>query len=121
MSELNDMRFLLLELEGEMRAVGWWQSMAPPDEALASSEPFCVDALTFSEWLQWVYTPKMHAFMNQFGKLPQSSGLQPIAEEAWKGSAEDTRRLHRIVAALDALVAGERAPLAALLADTIRH
>lgn len=119
--ELDNMRALLLALEGEMRAVGWWQSVPPPAEKLASSEPFCVDCLTFSEWLQWVYTPKMHAFMSEYGTLPAASGLLPIAEEAWKGCSEDVRPLFRVVMALDALVAGNRAPLQALPDQETRH
>lgn len=103
---LNDMRSALDLLEAEMRQIGWWQEQAPSAQALASKEPFCVDYLTFSQWLQWVYTPKMHSFMNQTGRLPERSHLMPIAEEAWKGSQEDCRRLLKIVALLDALIMG---------------
>lgn len=121
MSMLDDMRAALEMLEAEMRAVGWWQQVSPDAEALASAEPFCVDYLTFSEWLQWVYIPKMHAYMNQHGRLPAASGLTPIAEEAWKGSEEDTARLHQVVALLDALVAGEDDALAVFLRDKTTH
>ncbi|MDO4776966.1 MAG: YqcC family protein [Cardiobacteriaceae bacterium] len=121
MDFLDDMRTALDLLEAEMRGVGWWQQVSPAPEALASVEPFCVDCLTFSEWLQWVYIPKMHAYMNQHGRLPAASGLVPIAEEAWKGSAEDTRRLHEIVALLDALVAGDRDALPVFLKGMVRH
>ena len=121
MLELEDMRALLLELEGEMRAVGWWQSASPDAQALASTEPFCVDCLTFSEWLQWVYIPRMHAFMQHYGALPAASGLLPIAEEAWKGCETEIGRLLAIVAALDGLVQGERDGLARLLAEQTRH
>lgn len=121
MEKLDDMRAALLFLEAEMRALGWWQSESPTAEALQSSEPFCVDHLTFSEWLQWVYIPKMHAFMEAHAALPAASGLRSIAEEAWKGSREDVRRLFRVVMALDALVADNRAPLQALLNEQTRH
>lgn len=121
MDKLNDMRAALLLLEAEMRALGWWQSESPDAQALQSAEPFCVDCLTFSEWLQWVYIPKMHAFMAENGTLPGASGLMPIAEEAWKGSAENVLKLYRVVMALDALVAGNRAPLQALIDGQTRH
>lgn len=121
MGVLDDMRAALEALEAEMRALGWWQQVPPDAQALASTEPFCVDCLTFSEWLQWVYIPKMHAYMNQHGRLPAASGLVAIAEEAWKGCAEDTRRLHRVVALLDALVAGKPNALAVFLRGMVRH
>lgn len=103
---LSDMRSALALLEEELRALGWWQNTPPSAQALASTEPFCVDTLTFTEWLQWVYTPKMHAFMHQTGQLPATSGLSPIAEEAWKNTAENTARLLDIIALLDALITG---------------
>lgn len=118
---INDMCFALTQLEAEMRAVGWWQQRPPAAEALASTEPFCIDCLTFSEWLQWVYIPKMQAYISQYGKLPPASGLRPIAEEAWKGSPENTERLHRVIMVLDALVQGEGIAIKALLQDKVTH
>lgn len=104
---LNEMRAALALLETEMRTIGWWQSQAPPVEALNSKEPFCIDYLRFSEWLQWVYIPKMQAFMNQTGRLPAQSNLLAIAEEAWKGSGRDSTGLLQIIELLDALVMGD--------------
>lgn len=121
MSFLDDMRTALELLEVEMRGVGWWQQVSPAPEALASVEPFCVDCLTFSEWLQWVYIPKMHAYMNEHGRLPAASGLVPIAEEAWKGSVEDTRRLQEVVVLLDALVVGDTDALASFWDRVVKH
>lgn len=104
---LNEMRAALALLETEMRTIGWWQSQAPPVEALNSKEPFCIDYLRFSEWLQWVYIPKMQAFMNQTGRLPAQSNLLAIAEEAWKGSDRDSTGLLQIIELLDTLVMGD--------------
>ena len=101
---LNEMRAALALLETEMRTIGWWQSQAPPVEALNSKEPFCIDYLRFSEW---VYIPKMQAFMNQTGRLPAQSNLLAIAEEAWKGSGRDSTGLLQIIELLDALVMGD--------------
>lgn len=103
-TQLDDMRAVLELLEAEMRAVNWWQDVPPSVQQLSSTQPFCVDTLRFSEWLQWVYTPKMHAFMNQTGRLPKQSGLHPIAQEAWKQTPENTVRLLAVVKLLDAIV-----------------
>ncbi len=50
---------LLTALEHELQQRQLWQDILPPDEALASSEPFCVDTLTFPQWLQFIFIPKM--------------------------------------------------------------
>lgn len=110
---LPDMRIALELLATELNTIGWWQSPAekPSAQALSSIEPFCVDTLTFSQWLQWVYIPKMHAYMNQTGQLPQASGLLPIAEEAWKNTPENTSTLFEIIHLLDAIIIGEHQAL----------
>ncbi len=109
MNKLEQMQELLAALELALLENGWWGSDAPDDAALASTEPFCVDALTFSEWLQWVYIPKMRDYIASQGALPERSGLLAIAEEAWRGSAEDTRGLLLVMRALDGLVNNDAA------------
>lgn len=103
-ARLAHMRVLLASLEREMRRVGWWQTIKPAADKLASIEPFCVDTLTFSEWLQWVYCPKMQELIDKNKHLPLSSGLLPIAEEAWNGANANTEALLEIISRLDNLV-----------------
>lgn len=103
------MHELLAALELALLEAGWWGDASPDDAALASVEPFCVDTLRFSEWLQWVYIPKMRAYMAAHGELPERSGLLAIAEEAWRDSAEDTRGLLLVMRALDGLVNNDAA------------
>lgn len=100
----EDMMTTLMHLERELREIGWWRENAPEASAFASTEPFCVDTMTFSEWLQWVYIPKMRSFIVLHGRLPDNSGLLPIAQEAWQGRSEDTAPLLILVARLDRLV-----------------
>ncbi len=90
---------LLTALEGHLRRRDWWEEQSPPPAALNSREPFCVDYLSFSQWLQWIYIPKMRSL----DILPQRSGLLPIAEEAWKGCA-DIVELLRLVEKLDGII-----------------
>lgn len=96
-----DMQLALSLLERSMRAVGWWEEVPPSKEALNSVQPFCVDYLTFSQWLQWVYIPKMQAYMASHGALPPNSDLSSIAEEAWRGCGGQAQRLLKIVGVLD--------------------
>ena len=109
MNALEHMHELLAALELALLEAGWWGDASPDDAAHASIEPFCVDTLRFSEWLQWVYIPKMRDYIASQGALPERSGLLAIAEEAWRGSAEDTRGLLLVMRALDGLVNNDAA------------
>lgn len=100
------MHNLLNQLTEALRARGFWENTQPSVEALNSTQPFCVDYLTFSQWLQWVYLPKMlEALQRQ--QLPTVSHLLPMAEEAWKGCS-DTAELLRIIAQLDHWINGKK-------------
>ncbi|MFA0791429.1 YqcC family protein [Microbulbifer echini] len=80
----------LLQLEAELRLMALWQEEMPPAEALASSEPFCVDTLTLPQWLQFIFLPRMRQLVEGEMPLPQRCGIAPIAEEYFKnrGGAE---------------------------------
>lgn len=106
MNILEDMEFLLSILQLEMQKIGFWEDEEKKPEAykLQSKEPFCIDYLSFSQWLQWVYIKKMREFIKIFGKLPTQSGLLAIAEEAWKGEELKCRKLLLIVECLDLIV-----------------
>ncbi|GAA5445545.1 hypothetical protein Misp06_03748 [Microbulbifer sp. NBRC 101763] len=81
----------LLILEAELRRMELWQSEPPPAEALASSEPFCVDTLTLPQWLQFIFLPRMRVMIEQEVPLPRECSIAPIAEEFFKtrGGAEE--------------------------------
>lgn len=81
-----DIATLLLELEAEMRSLELWQSEWPSAEALASTEPFCVDTLTLPEWLQFVFVPRMSLMIEEEMPLPSACGIAPMAEEFFRSS-----------------------------------
>ena len=81
----------LLLIERELRALGWWDDCAPSDEALASVEPFCVDTLDFSQWLQWIFLPRMKFILEQDMALPSASGILQMAEMVYQGRTEALR------------------------------
>lgn len=100
---MSKILFLLDALEEELKEIKWWEERSPTDEALSSCVPFCADTLTFTQWLQWVYLPKMRDYVITNGKAPAKSNLYAIAEIAWAGSAQDCARLYSIIQALDVL------------------
>ena len=52
---------LLIDLEGALRSRLLWDADEPSPEALASTQPFCIDTLDFPQWLQFVFLPRMRA------------------------------------------------------------
>jgi len=101
MHRTEQVSVLLLKIRTEMEALELWQSSPPAPEALASTQPFCVDTLHFSEWLQWLLIPRLQEMIRREIPLPQSSQIQPMAEEVFKQMQADTDALLDLIEQLD--------------------
>jgi uncharacterized protein YqcC (DUF446 family) len=97
----QQLNLLLRQLEQELQALQLWQQSAPGAEALNSIEPFCIDTLTFSEWLQWIMIPRFDAMIQQQHALPGNSDIAAMAEEAFKGLNADTTALLDLIRQID--------------------
>ncbi len=82
MQQLHQLADLMLAIEQSMRAADLWHASAPSPAAMASRTPFCADTLAFSEWLQFVFIPRMREIIEHNGPLPGASAIAPLAEEA---------------------------------------
>ncbi|WP_062264000.1 YqcC family protein [Endozoicomonas arenosclerae] len=78
----TEVRELLVSLEEELKRLECWQAMPPSAEALASTTPFCMDTMGFTQWLQWLFIPRVHAILDQDSALPKGANIKPYAEEA---------------------------------------
>ncbi|WP_295515140.1 YqcC family protein [uncultured Pseudomonas sp.] len=94
----------LLQIERELRLLGWWSVHAPSAEALASQEPFCVDTLSFAQWLQWIFLPRMKLIIESNGTLPVRSGIRPMAEVVYQGDLDPVLPLLASLAEFDRLI-----------------
>jgi uncharacterized protein YqcC (DUF446 family) len=72
---------ILMDIEKELRELDLWEFDLPPEEALISQQPFAVDALTFPQWLQFIFLPRMYDLIEQQRQLPGNCGIAPMAEE----------------------------------------
>ena len=95
---------VLLELEAEMRALGWWEEEKPPAEALTSQQPFCVDQLAFEQWLQWIFLPRMKAIIEASQPLPTQSAIFVYAEECLRHHGRRSAHLLALIKRFDELV-----------------
>ncbi|MDD1783769.1 YqcC family protein [Enterovibrio sp. ZSDZ35] len=103
MSQHQKVGALLLQLRETLVQHGHWQSQAPSDEKLASSEPFAVDTLSCTEWLQWIFIPKMQFLVDHHFPLPDAFNISPYVDEALKG-ANGHLEITQVTMTLDALM-----------------
>ena len=101
MNRHNAVEELLLQIESEMRAQSLWARKEPSTEALQSTEPFCVDTLSFFQWVQWIMFPRFHAMIFKQQSLPQSSSIAPMAEEALRLEKTNSQALLQLFNQLD--------------------
>lgn len=94
-------RELLNALEHELRQLDLWDSQPPSKEALASAEPFCVDTLSLSQWLQWLLIPRMHALLDGNHPLPTECSIHVIAEESFRELEQDCSNLLTLIQRFD--------------------
>lgn len=80
-SRLHRAADLTLTIERAMRDGGYWHDQAPKPAAMASRTPFCADTLVFTEWLQFLFIPKMRALIERGGPLPQQSAIAVMATQ----------------------------------------
>ena len=84
MDKQKELAKLLLLVKSELRTLGLWQTQTPSAEALASTEPFAVDRMSFVQWLQFVFLPRMYQLIETGSPLPENCSIAPMAEESFK-------------------------------------
>ncbi|MCK0164752.1 YqcC family protein [Marinobacter sp. S6332] len=96
----------LLAIEMELRTIGLWATERPPQAAFQSTEPFCIDTLEFTQWVQFVFLERMKLIVESGHPLPSVSGIAPMAEEYFRGRPESGQGLIRALEAIDQLLSG---------------
>ncbi len=95
---------LLRQIEYELRSQALWSETAPSADKLASQEPFCIDTLSFVEWLQFVFLPRMSMIVSASSPLPASSQIAPMAQEYFRGASGHASSLCHILEHFDRLI-----------------
>ncbi|TVZ39920.1 uncharacterized protein YqcC (DUF446 family) [Alteromonadaceae bacterium 2753L.S.0a.02] len=96
-----DLASLLIDVECELRNLGEWSHVPPSPAALASTQPFCIDTLTFSQWMQFVFVVRMRSLLESDTPLPRQCGIAPMAEEYFRGLGLDVAELVRLLNTID--------------------
>lgn len=74
----------LQELQAVLQRHQLWQTLAPEATAFESQQPFALDTMTATEWLQWIFIPRMWALLDSNAPLPTKIAISPYIEEALK-------------------------------------
>ncbi len=82
----TDVAEVLIDIEAQLRQLGLWDKIPPSSEALASTEPFCIDTLSLPQWLQFVFLPTLYQMLEEEQPLPQRCAITPMAEEYFRGA-----------------------------------
>lgn len=72
---------ILIDIEKELRELQLWDDVMISDEALMSEQPFAIDTMTFPQWLQFIFLPRMYFMIEQQMQLPGNCGIAPMAEQ----------------------------------------
>ncbi|MAZ89174.1 MAG: pseudouridine synthase [Cellvibrionaceae bacterium] len=91
---------ILSAIETELKSTQLWSEQRPSDEALASSQPFCIDTLTLPQWIQFVLLERLKHMIKLDTPLPAQCGVAPMAEEYFKPT-NDGQRLIALLNELD--------------------
>lgn len=100
----TDVAEVLIDIESELRQLGLWDRQPPSTNALASTEPFCVDTLTLPQWLQFIFLPTLYRLLEAQEPLPARCGIAPMAEEYFKGGGLPSAALESALLRIDSLL-----------------
>jgi uncharacterized protein YqcC (DUF446 family) len=91
-------------IEAEMRSIGFWQSEPLRPEQLLFKQAFALDTMAFSQWLQFVFLPRVREAVAT-GDFPSSSavGAQAVREF---DTVPEADRLLALLSSFDALIEG---------------
>ena len=100
----NRIADVLLEVEASLRIHGKWDEDKPDANALNSQIPFCMDTLSFEQWLQWIFLPRMKDTIEETKPLPAKSGIFEYAEECLHKNDPSTTNLLKLLKRFDDLI-----------------
>ncbi len=100
-TDLERIAALLETLTCELKLLNLWQTQRPTSDELLSSAPFCCDTLSFEQWLQFIFIPKLTEMINQQQSLPTKISLTPMAEEAFKHFSVNVNPLFDVIKNID--------------------
>ena len=87
----SEVEFKLSAIDREMKRIEYWTFESLPDEAYDFQEAFAMDTMAFSQWLQFIFIPRVRSIIEQKGDFPSESmvGTQAAREFEGDGNASE--------------------------------
>ncbi|MGO2342708.1 YqcC family protein [Vibrio litoralis] len=82
MNEYIELTDVLEQLEDKLIQLSLWEEQPPTQKALTSDQPFALDTLQPTQWLQWIFLPKMHELIESQSEVPIGFEVSPYFEQA---------------------------------------
>lgn len=89
MEKAKELGRILQSLQRVMIEADHWSDAVIDPVALNSQQPFCMDTMSFSQWLQFVLIPSMQRLIDTNQALPKlikGQGIEPMASESYSSS-----------------------------------
>jgi uncharacterized protein YqcC (DUF446 family) len=79
------------QIEAEMKRIGFWQTTPLEPEKYEFKAAFAMDTMAYSQWLQFIFVPRVHEVIASRGPFPRQSsvGAQAIREFDGVNEASD--------------------------------
>jgi uncharacterized protein YqcC (DUF446 family) len=85
--DIQTVLFIIAEIEAEMHRIGLWQAEPLQLEQYQFSEAFAMDTMTFSQWLQFIFIPRVRDSAAS-GIFPSTSQVTIQAIREFEGVPE---------------------------------
>lgn len=89
-------------IEAEMKRIGYWSLEPPPDEAYSFQKAFAMDTMAFSQWLQFIFIPRVRSIIELKGDFPSESMVAAQAAREFEGD-ENASDLVTLLSEFDGL------------------
>lgn len=91
------------EIEQEMKRIGYWQSDPLQPEQYEFRSAFAMDTMAFSQWLQFIFIPRVKSMIETGEKFPPDShnGAQAVRE--FDGD-DEAQRLASLLSEFDEII-----------------
>ncbi len=106
----DELAELLLKIEAELRLYDCWGDQPPSIGALQSSLPFCCDTLDVTQWLQFLFVPRMKQILDKQTELPSTCAIAPYLEECMEREAMKVGDLLEVVQQMDKICTNSAHP-----------
>jgi len=82
MAKIKKIKTKIEQIENEMKRIKLWQEEPLPPEQYDFRQAFAMDTMAFSQWLQFIFIPRVQQLVESKGPFPSESnvGVQALRE-----------------------------------------